>query len=104
MRSVLILYLSSLLASQTATQFADDLEVQLRRNRDQYIGGPHTADRQRAALAYFDDQWAWLHSSQACGSKMLGQAGIRCLQDRQRGGQWPWERWYRDEIQTAVPR
>jgi hypothetical protein len=104
MRSVLILFLSSWFASQTATQFVDDLEPQLRLNRDHYIGGPHTAERQRAALAYFDAQWAWLHSSQACGSKMLGQAGVRCLQERQRDGQWPWQRWYRDEIANVGPK
>jgi hypothetical protein len=52
-----MLFLSSWFSAQSATQLADDLEFQLRYNRDQYIGGPHTADRQRAALAYFDQQY-----------------------------------------------
>jgi hypothetical protein len=101
MRSVLLLLLSSWYSAQTTTQFVDDLEPQLRTNRDQYLSGPHTAVRQRTALDYFDAQWAWLHSSQACGSKMLGKAGKACLEDRHRDGQWSWERWYRDPIETA---
>jgi hypothetical protein len=103
MRSVLLLLLSSWYSAQTATQFVDDLEPLLRASRDRYIGGPHTAKLQQAALAYFDAQWAWLHSSQACGSKMLGRAGKACLADRQRDGQWSWERWYRDPIEAAKP-
>jgi hypothetical protein len=101
MRSVLLLLLSAWYAKQTTTQFVDDLEVQLRSNRDQYIGGPHTAARKQAALDYFDSGWAWLHSSQACGSKMLGSAGLACLQDRGRDGQWTWEVWYRDPIEVS---
>jgi len=104
MRSVLLLFLSGWFSSLTTSQFVDDLEPLLRANRDQYLGGPHTADRQRAALAYFDQQWAWLHSSQACGSRMLGSAGTRCLGDRHRKGDWPWEMWYRDPIADAGPK
>jgi hypothetical protein len=62
-------------SAQTVTQFVDDLQPALRANRDRYIAGPHTPARQLAALTYFDAQWRWLHSSQACGSKMLGKAG-----------------------------
>ena len=101
MRSVLLLLLSSWYSAQTTTQFVDDLEPSLRANRDQYLAGPHTLARQQLALTYFDSQWAWLHSSQACGSKMLGRAGRACLEDRHRDGQWSWERWYRDPIEAA---
>src|ERR1041384_6852564 len=59
MKSVLLLLLSSWYSAQTATQFVDDLEPMLRANRDQYLAGPHTPVRQQAALAYFDDKWAW---------------------------------------------
>jgi len=104
MRSVLLLLLSAWYSKQTATQFVDDLEYQLRVNRDQYIAGAHTLARQRAALDFFDASWAWLHSSQACGNKTLGVAGRACLEDRSRSGQWTWERWYRDPIETAAPR
>src|SRR5215510_6239122 len=98
MRSVLLLFLSGWFSSLTTSQCVDDLEPLLRANRDQYLGGPHTADRQRTALAYFDQQWAWLHSSQACGCRMLGAAGTHCLEDRRRKGDWPWETCYRDSI------
>lgn len=103
MRSVLLLFLSSWYSAQTATQFVDDIEPLLQMNRDRYISGPHTVDRQAAALAYFDHEWRWLHSSQACGSKMLKAAGTRCLEERHRNGQWPWEQWYRDPIEAATP-
>ena len=99
MKSVLVLLLSAWYSSVTSTQFVDDIEPQLQRNRDNYLGGPHTATTQAAALAFFDSQWTWLHSSAGCGSKTLGQPGIRCLQDRARNGNWPWETWYRDPIQ-----
>jgi hypothetical protein len=35
---------------------------------------------------------------------MLGQPGVRCLQDRARNGNWPWETWYRDPIQENGPK
>jgi hypothetical protein len=101
MKSVLLLLLSAWYAKQTTTQMVNDLEIQLRLNRDQYLGGPHTAARRQAALDAFDASWNWLHSDQACGSHMLGQAGLTCLSDRHRNGQWPWEQWYRDPIDST---
>jgi hypothetical protein len=104
MKSVLLLLLSAWYSNLTSTQFVDDLEPQLKLNRDNYLGGLHTADRQAAALAFFDSHWNELHSTAACGSKTLGQPGIRCLQDRSRNGNWPWETWYRDPIQDTPLR
>ena len=98
MKSVLLLLLGAWYANYTVTDFVDTLEPQLAANRDTYLSGPHTAARQQAALQYFDQQWAWLKSSQACGSKLLKSAGTACIADRSRGGQWPWEAYYRDPI------
>ena len=104
LKGVLLLFLSGWFSNLTSTQVVDDLERQLKANRDIYLGGPHTADRQAAALAFFDQKWNWLYSTEGCGSKLLGQSGIRCLQDRARNGNWPWETWYRDPIQENRPK
>ena len=98
MKSVLLLLLSAWYSKVTVSEFVDNLEPLLAANRDTYLAGPHTATRQQAALAYFDQQWAWLRSSQACGSRLLGSAGAACIADRARGGTFPWEVYYRDPI------
>lgn len=98
MKSLLLLWVSAMYSSLTVTQYVDDLEPLLRANRDAYLAGPHTPGRQIDALRYFDQQWAWLHSSQGCGSRLLGSAGERCRSERARNGHWPWETYYRDPI------
>ena len=98
MKSVLLLLLSAWFSNVTVTEYVDNLEPLLAANRDVYLSGPHTLQRQQAALQYFDQQWVWLKSSAACGSRLLGQAGQRCSSDRSRSGPWPWEAYYRDPI------
>ncbi len=98
MKSVLLLLLSAMFSHVAVTEFVDTLEPLLAANRDAYLAGPHTTTRKQAALQYFDQQWAWLKSSQACGSRVLGSAGVACIADRSRDGQWPWEVYYRDPI------
>lgn len=100
MKSVLLVFLSTLYSNITVTQFVDDAEPLLVMNRDNYLGGPHTTARQQAALQYFDQSWLWLKSSQACGSRLTGRAGQACIADRSRTGRWPWQVWYRDTIVT----
>jgi len=102
LRSILILWLGAWYSNATVTQYVDDLEPLLAANRDAYVSGPHTVQRQQAALQYFDQNWAWLKSSVACGSKLLKQAGQSCISDRSRPGPWPWETDYRDPI-AATP-
>ena len=101
-RSILILWLSAWYSNVTVTQYVDDVEPLLAANRDAYVSGPHTIQRQQVALQYFDQSWAWLKSSSACGSKLLKQSGQACLSDRSRSGSWPWETYYRDPI-AATP-
>lgn len=81
-----------------ATHLVDNLEPQLRANRDAYLAGPRTQANQAAALANFDAAFAWLRSAQACGAAELGNAGRRCIEDRDRGGKWDWYAYYRDPI------
>ena|SRR5579872_204945 len=101
MKTVLVLLLSAWYSNLTTTQYVDDLERQLGANRDTYLAGPATLDRQKAALLFFDQQWAWLQSSDACGSKLLGRAGQACIADRTRSGKYSWEQYYRDPIVTG---
>jgi hypothetical protein len=98
MKSVLLLLLSAWYSKDTVTDFVNTLEPLLAANRDNYLAGPHTPARQQAALQYFDQNWVWLRSSQACGSRTLGSAGTACIADRSRTGTWPWEAYYRDPI------
>jgi hypothetical protein len=87
----------------TVTDYVDQLEPQLQANRDGYLSGPHTSDRYAAAIRYFNQQWVWLKSPAACGTRLLGSAGQNCVADRSRSGQWPWEAYYLDPIVSAAP-
>lgn len=98
MKSVVLMLLSAWYGNYTVTEIVDTLEIQLGANRDTYLAGPRTLQQQQAALQYFDQKWAWLKSSAACGSKTLGGAGKACIADRSRTGPWPWEQYYRDPI------
>lgn len=85
-----------------ATRIVDQLEPQLRANRDTFLSGPRTLANQRAALANFDLAMQWLRSGEACGAAELGDAGRRCISDRDRGGKWDWYAYYRDPIEAAT--
>ena len=101
MKSVLLLLLGAWFSNITVTEYTDGIEPFLAANRDAYLSGPRTVARQQAALQYFDQQWMWLKSSQACGSRLLGTAGTAGIADRSRNGRWPWEAYYRDPIVTG---
>ena len=83
-----------------ASQIVDRAEPILRQNRDVYLAGDHSASSQAGALQRYDDVWARV--GELCGDPQLGDAGKRCISDRQCGGSAPWgETWcqlYRDPI------
>lgn len=83
------------------THIVDEVEPQLRANRDAYLSGPRTLNDQQAALANFD--YAWSQVMAACGQVSLGNPGRACIADRQRGGQWDWFSYYRDPIANDAP-
>jgi len=85
------------------TGLVDDLEPQLRANRDAYLEGPRTVEGQAAALQNFDSAWAWLTSNEACGNPGYGKPGQACISDRARGGKHDWFALYRDPISQAAP-
>ena len=101
MRTLMLLWMAAF-KGQVSTQYVNELEPLLQSNRDIYLSGPHTADRQRIALDYFDQQWKVLKSASTCGGDVLGAAGRRCIADRARDGKWPWETYYRDPIASTV--
>lgn len=81
-----------------ATDLVNALEPVLALNLDLYLGGPRTASEQQLRLGEFDEVWTFLISDEACGTGDLGQAGRRCISDRERDGQFDWWRRYRDPI------
>jgi len=81
-----------------ATELVDALEPVLVLNLDLYFAGPRTASEQQLRLGEFDEVWTFLMSEEGCGTGDLGQAGRRCISDRERHGQFDWFRRYRDPI------
>jgi hypothetical protein len=105
------------------SQWANQASTALDQNISAYFGvpAPRTQSQQAAALANFDAIWARL--AQLCGDPSTGNAGKRCISDRQAGActwkalppAWPgepaagacwnWFNAYRDPIanDTVVP-
>ena len=83
---------------EAATILVERLEPELIRNLQAYQASDRTESIQAAALANFDQAWAWLESPDGCGTAALGKAGRACLADRTRGGSHDWFRRYRDPI------
>lgn len=109
--AVVFTWLNSIKASHAAdtatTAIVNQLADLLQKNLDAFKAGPRTCADKQAALAAYDAGWAWLISPQACGNPsaaiQAGGAGKRCVEDRQPGGRWPWQSYYRDPIANTVP-
>lgn len=69
--------ITSQYANQATSLFAQNLGAYLD------LPMPHSKSAQQAALANFDAIWAWLE--QVCGQPGTGNAGVRCIQNQQRG-------------------
>jgi hypothetical protein len=81
----------------TATEVVNQVEPVLQQNLDGYFGiSNRSTALQSEALKYFDEMWDVVVD--ACGVDELGQAGRRCISDRERGGQFHWFERYRDPI------
>ena len=88
-----------------ATHVVDTVEAQylkpLRAQWDALPPSSKTQSVQKAYLQVFD--YAWSMVLQGCGDPALGDAGRRCISERQAGGTVPgtggnWFIWYRDPI------
>ena len=79
------------------TEIVNAVEPELKRNMEAYLALPvHYRSAQALALANFDAGWAYVQSK--CNIPEMGNPGIECTKDRQRGGQWDWFAYYRDPI------
>lgn len=83
-----------------ATEYANQSATLMQQNMQAYFSlpSPRPKSAQTAALANFDALWAGLTSSQACGNPQLGDAGKRCISERQRGGKYDDFKFNRDPI------
>ena len=100
--TLVLLAISKRNAQKTlATSIVNEVEPQLRANRDGYLAGPRTRSSQAQALANFDAGWNMV--LQNCGRDDLGSAGRRCISERDRGGVWDWVAGYRDPIAADTP-
>ena len=78
-----------------ASQYANEAERLLQTNLAAFLSSPWRAN-QSAALLNFDQAWEELRT--LCGDPALGDAGRRCVSERDRGGKWDWFKVYRDPI------
>ena len=67
---------------------ANKVAAALQQNLNAWNASQKTQSEQAAALANFD--YAWSQLQQVCGSPSMGNAGVRCLSERQRGGVSHW--------------
>ena len=81
-----------------ATDLVNVVYPELEKNLAEYLAGPRTPQAQVFHLGQFDYAWNWLLSPEGCGTPTLGQAGRRCISDRDRGGQHDWWAEFRDPI------
>src|SRR5271166_1888844 len=65
------------------SQWANQAAAALQQVLDGYFTGPRTASNQALALQAFDQTWAQL--VKLCSDPQWGDAGKRCISDRQRG-------------------
>lgn len=90
-----------------SSNFANQAEAALKQNLDAYMAEPipRSASANAKALGQYDAFWGWLKSQ--CSNPQLGNAGVRCITDRQSGachfhdanGQcWNWDLGYREPI------
>jgi hypothetical protein len=101
MRSILMYLITGLMASSFTSDVVNEIEPQLHQNREAFLTGRRTRADKAAALAYFDQQWAFLTGPRACGAANLNNVGANCIADRSRDGRWPWAVYYRDPIDQA---
>ncbi len=104
MHALIFFVLHGITTQQAASSYVDKVEPLLQRNRDAFLSGAHTPQRQKEALAVFDKWWTWLHSADGCGDPLMDEAGTACLAERERSGRWPWQKYYRDSIASVEVR
>ena len=82
-----------------ATVVVNEGERLMQQNLAAYRNSPPNAATQAAALSNFDSLWQSI--LQGCGDPALGDAGRRCISERQRGGEWDYFERYRDPLEGS---
>ena len=84
------------------SQWANQAEALLNQNLQAYLAQPcpRSQSSQQAAETNFNNVWAALQ--QNCSQPGTGNAGVRCISDRQRGGKFDWFAGYYDPIANDV--
>jgi hypothetical protein len=69
------------------SQWANQAEAALQQNINAYFAlpAPRAKSNQDLALQTFDQIWAALTGPNNCGNPAMGDAGVRCITDRERG-------------------
>ena len=80
------------------SQWANQAATLLNQNLSAYLAQPcpRSQSSQQAAETNFNNLWAALQ--QNCSQPGTGNAGVRCISDRQRGGKFDWFAGYYDPI------
>jgi hypothetical protein len=70
-----------------ASTWANQAEKALQQNLAAYFAlpAPRAASNQAVALQTFDQIWGALTGPNNCGNPAVGNAGVRCISDRQQG-------------------
>lgn len=83
------------------TSIVDQVEPLLQDNVNAYLTGPRTVTAQQQAIANFEAGWRFVVEN--CNIPEMGEPGLRCTSERQRGGKWDWFRLYLDPILNDTP-
>ncbi len=76
-----------------ATNIVNKVEPMLQQNRDAYLDSNHTQLEQAQSVENFNSLWQIVVSK--CSDPVLGDAGRRCISERQEGGAAPWgKNWF----------
>lgn len=81
-----------------ATTIVNQIEPYLKQNVAGYLAlpTPRPLSAQQAGVNFFTTTWQQVLN--ACSDASLGDAGKRCISDRQSGGKWDWFSYYLDPI------
>lgn len=85
-----------------ATQVVDSVEPLLAENVTAYAQSPKTQANYQQAVDTFNRGWSYV--AQACGDPGLKDSGVRCINERKRGGQFDWFARYLDPITNNPPQ
>jgi hypothetical protein len=103
MNTLILTVMMGIFAKTSATDIANRAELQLRANRDAYMASSMTRAGKEQALRRFEETWERFIGPEGCGAASLRSYGRRCIEERKRGGEHDWWKWYYDPIADSAP-